>query len=881
MFEKTLNDMIKGMRANPATEAPFVASCMAECRKELTSRETAVKQQAVLKLVYLQMLGHDVSWAAFHFVDVMASARFRGKRIGFLAAAETFTEQTDVLLLTTNLFRKAFASSTTHEASLALGCLSRFATEDLARDLIGDLSSMLASSRPLLRKKAVLALYKLLQKLPEALVQVFPRLREKLDDPDPSVVACTVNVLTELATDNPCGYLGLAPALYKVLTTSSSNWTLIKVVKFLRQLVPHEPRLARKLVQPLTHLITTTAAKSLQFECLYTVATTMAHSQPDLARLSAEKLRDFVESDDPNLKSLGLLALAALQTTDKALVEGCRDAVLRCLDDEPTVRTAALSLICGMVTRASLADLVEKLIGQVQGGSHGDYRDEVIRVVVQSVKADGFSHVASFRWLVITLFTVANLPSKHGVDVARLLLEVTLRVPTVRAFAVEHALEWLRRVDGATTTAAATATSASSATPGALVEAPADAALLAASFLICEHSSMLPLALQQEAIGLLLTPPLRKHSPEVQSNCVQAMVRALVQIPCGGNDDNLLAPLLTSTRAALRPLCSSGHPEVMERARGARALLGLLGGLYVGGRGAVDAAGADSPSRPLDVPGMRADLLRAVRRGLTRELRVVAPKAQRKVKPPPELDLSTPIYVATAADWAVLRPPQANHAEAARADDSLRDAAAATADTGDCRTGQQGAARASHRPSGPYYLDAGPKSARASPGGETSAGGMGACGNDGCAARDLATAGVVPGGADAPPAASCGASADAASDRRFGDEDDGAAIDLHEAMPDGAEESDDESPSVPPPRLPPPQLMAESSSSSTTTIQPAPLVDLLSTDVTGEAHMGEGGSSEGGSGRRRRRRKHRADGGAESGSHAADGADATAPLVTF
>ena len=219
MFEKTLNDMIKGIRANPQNEATYIATCVAESKGELSSLVGPVKQQAVLKLMYLHMLGHDVSWAAFHFVDLMAAPKFRGKRIGYLAAAQTFTDSTDVMLLTTNLLRKAFASSVHHDASLALNSLAVMATPDLARDLLGDVSSLLASSRPLVRKKAVVALYRLLRRLPEALPAAFPRLREKLDDPDPGVVSCTVNVLTELATENPKGYLGLAPALYKVIAT--------------------------------------------------------------------------------------------------------------------------------------------------------------------------------------------------------------------------------------------------------------------------------------------------------------------------------------------------------------------------------------------------------------------------------------------------------------------------------------------------------------------------------------------------------------------------------------------------------------------------------------------------------------------------------------
>ena len=36
------------------------------------------------------------------------------------------------------------------------------------------------------------------------------------------------------------------------------------------------------------------------------------------------------------------------------------------------------------------------------------------------------------------------------------------------------------------------------------------------------------------------------------------------------------------------------------------------------------------------------------------DLKAVAPKAQRKVKPPVELDLTTPIYTPTQADWEAL-----------------------------------------------------------------------------------------------------------------------------------------------------------------------------------------------------------------------------------
>ena len=82
-----------------------------------------------------------------------------------------------------------------------------------------------------------------------------------------------------------------------------------------------------------------------------------------------------------------------------------------------------LNELVAQVTRASLPELVHKLINQVRGSANV-YRDDAIAVVLASCRADGFAHVPSFKWLITTLLSVAALHSKHGPDVASLLLEV-------------------------------------------------------------------------------------------------------------------------------------------------------------------------------------------------------------------------------------------------------------------------------------------------------------------------------------------------------------------------------------------------------------------------------------------------------------------------
>ena len=58
------------------------------------------------QLSQLQMLGYDMKWAAFNVVEVMSFQSFTNKRIAYSAASQSFDENTDVTMLTTNLIKK-------------------------------------------------------------------------------------------------------------------------------------------------------------------------------------------------------------------------------------------------------------------------------------------------------------------------------------------------------------------------------------------------------------------------------------------------------------------------------------------------------------------------------------------------------------------------------------------------------------------------------------------------------------------------------------------------------------------------------------------------------------------------------------------------------
>ncbi|XP_034947405.1 AP-3 complex subunit delta-1 [Chelonus insularis] len=446
MFDKNLTDLVRGIRNNKNNEAKYITQCIEEIKQELRQDNVAVKANAVAKLTYLQMLGYDISWAGFNIIEVMSSGKFTYKRIGYLAASQSFHQDTELLMLTTNMIRKDLNSQSQYDAGLALSGLSCFISPDLARDLVNDIMTLLTSTKPYLRKKAVLMMYKVFLRFPEALRPAFPRLKEKLEDPDSGVQSAAVNVVCELARKNPKNYLSLAPIFFKLMTTSTNNWMLIKIIKLFGALTPLEPRLGKKLIEPLTNLIHSTSAMSLLYECINTVIAVLISissgmpNHSDSIQLCVQKLRILIEDSDQNLKYLGLLAMSKILKTHPKSVQAHKDLIMQCLDDkDESIRLRALDLLYGMVSKKNLMEIVRKLMIHMDKAEGTTYRDELLSKIIQICSQNNYQFITYFEWYISVLVDLTKMEgTKHGQLVATQLLDVAIRVQAIRKCAVQQ-----------------------------------------------------------------------------------------------------------------------------------------------------------------------------------------------------------------------------------------------------------------------------------------------------------------------------------------------------------------------------------------------------------------------------------------------------------
>ncbi|KAF4455236.1 hypothetical protein F53441_2386 [Fusarium austroafricanum] len=685
-FEKSLYDLIRGLRNHKGNEKEYIQKSLKECRAEVRSQDMDLKATALLKLIYLEMVGHDMSWASFHVLEVMSSPKYHQKRVGYLGAVQSFRPDTEVLMLATNLLKKDLGTTTPTVISLPIATLPHVITPSLALSTLQDLLPRLSHSHSNIRKKTLVTLYRLALVYPEALRAAWPKIRERLMDPDedPSVTAAIVNVVCELGWRRPNDFLPLAPRLFELLVDGGNNWMAIKLIKLFATLTPLEPRLVRKLLPPLTNIIRTTPAMSLLYECINGIIQGGILGNADdsgtdeIATLCVNKLRGMVMIDgDPNLKYVALLAFNKIVTTHHYLVSQQEDVILECIDSpDITIRIQALDLVQGMVTGDNLMSIVSRLMKQLKSSMPtqdrsqpgtppndpnesedefaeptlrskvesaplpDDYRIDVIGRILGMCSKDNYSSVLDFDWYIDVLTQLVRMaPASRKVDedmspaekaranvsekIGDELRNVAVKVRVMRSTAVRAAEIILNQLNTDTP-------------PGYSITS---GALKSVAWIMGEYSSQL--AIPDEGLNGLLQLIPRTNNPEVLTTTLQAITKVFATIvgdenePWTSERKSRVSLLMARIIHIFEPLALHPSLEVQERAVEFTELLKLTAE-------AASSQPASTDDVEQDPPLLLTQAIPSLFNGW--ELNSVSKGAQLNVPVPMGLDLDEPIH---------------------------------------------------------------------------------------------------------------------------------------------------------------------------------------------------------------------------------------------
>lgn len=333
-------------------------------------------------------------------------------------------------------------------------------TEELAHDLLPDILNLLKSKRAFVRRKAVLCLFRIYKQYPPALEESYDKLVNLLVDSDISVQSSAVSVITELAHENPMRYQNLAPTIFNLLLTVENTWVLIKVIKLLMNLVTKEPRLAKKLLDPLVNIVRTAETKSLLYEAMMGVTQCLIHMPVKVgSKLEREigkvtdllmtKFLEFVQDSDPNLTYLGLCGLLRLVAVAPAAVAKKSFVYVACLRaNDSTVRAKALDLVKAIVNPKNVKNLVEDLVKCLRDGVEVEMKEDIISGIVEMCSRNTYANTTDFTWYVSVLVDLAQTKgSQQGALISNQLIDVALRVPAIRLYMVNSVLPLMLQPD--------------------------------------------------------------------------------------------------------------------------------------------------------------------------------------------------------------------------------------------------------------------------------------------------------------------------------------------------------------------------------------------------------------------------------------------------
>lgn len=426
-FEKSLNDLIKGIRTHfkesPESLRDFLDNAIEECKSELTTTDLEVKATAVLKLAYLEMYGFDMSWCNFQILEIMSSSRFQQKRIGYLAAMQSFKNEKDLLILATNQFKKDLSSHNHIEIGLALSGIATIVTPNLAQDIVDDVLVKLTHSKPYIRKKAVLALFKIFLQYPESLRSSLPRVIEKLDDEDIAVVSATITVICEISKKNPNIFIAYLPKFFSILGETQNNWLIIRILKLFQSLLKVEPRMKKRILPTIIDLMSKTDATSLVYEsisCIVNGGMLSPDSSKDkeIAKECITHLVSFFVKGDANLRFVGLIALISILKIYPEFmhkVNGVSGYVMSSLEVKDTiVMKKALEVCQFLVTEDNILELIRVLLLQLvpdESSVHipENLKLEIVFKILQIASKDNYANIPNFNWYVTVLKDVVNM----------------------------------------------------------------------------------------------------------------------------------------------------------------------------------------------------------------------------------------------------------------------------------------------------------------------------------------------------------------------------------------------------------------------------------------------------------------------------------------
>lgn len=387
-------------------------------------------KEYIIRLVYIEMLGHDASFGYIHAVKMTHDDSLLLKRTGYLAVTLFLNEDHDLIILIVNTIQKDLKSDNFLVVCAALNAVCRLINEETIPAVLPQVVELLGHSKEAVRKKAVMALHRFYQRSPSSVSHLVPNFRKRLCDNDPGVMGATLCPLFDLIVTDVNSHKDLVVSFVSILKQVAERrlpktydyhqmpapFIQIKLLKVLALLGNGDKQASENMYTVIGDIMrksdsTSNIGNAILYECICCVSS--IHPNPKLLESAADAISKFLKSDSHNLKYMGIDALSRLIKTSPEIAEQHQLAVIDCLEDpDDTLKRKTFELLYRMTKSNNVEVIVDRMIDYMISINDNHYKTEIASRCVEL--AEQFA--PSNHWFIQTM----NKVFEHAGDLVNI-----------------------------------------------------------------------------------------------------------------------------------------------------------------------------------------------------------------------------------------------------------------------------------------------------------------------------------------------------------------------------------------------------------------------------------------------------------------------------
>lgn len=386
-------------------------------------------KEMLLRALYIEMLGHDASFAYIHAINLTNCVSVVSKRVGYITCASCLPSESPLLILLVANLQRDLQSPNYLEISAALTAVCKLVNAGFLHAFNDQILKLTSHSHELIRKKAVIVLSRFLKISPNLMTDYFPLFKKTLCDKDPAVMGATLNCFYEVIK-----FSEHVPLVKDLISNFSiilkqimdqrlprdfdyhrlpAPWLQLRILEIFAVLGENDQKASQQMYEVISDCmkraeeITSNIGYAVVYQCMKTI--TNIYPSIPLIESSANLVSAFITSQNNNLKYTGVTGLISIVKINPMYSLRHQMVVVDCLEDQDdTLKRKTLNLLYKMTNTQNVKVIIEKFTKELNSVAYDSHLKQEIVVKITEL-AEKFA--SDPKWYLKTINSVFELAS--------------------------------------------------------------------------------------------------------------------------------------------------------------------------------------------------------------------------------------------------------------------------------------------------------------------------------------------------------------------------------------------------------------------------------------------------------------------------------------